>query len=79
MKAESSKVRTTRARKPPASASREWTEEQRQSIAELAYQRFTARGGEHGYELDDWLEAEKVFAAALAARKRRRAAAAAKS
>ena len=79
MKAKSSKARTTRAKKPSASAPREWTEEQKRRIAELAYQRYTARGGEQGYQLDDCLDAEKQFAATLAAPKRRRATVAAKS
>lgn len=79
MKAESSKARTTRVRKPPAGAPTKWTEEQKQRISELAFQRFTARGGQHGYHVDDWLEAEKEFTATLAPPKRRRVTAAAKS
>jgi len=32
-------------------------------IAERAYQRFEARGGQHGYDVDDWLAAEQELAA----------------
>jgi hypothetical protein len=28
-------------------------------IAEAAYQRYLSRGGEHGRDFDDWLEAER--------------------
>jgi hypothetical protein len=31
-------------------------------IARRAYQRFQKRGGEHGHDLDDWLEAERAVA-----------------
>lgn len=30
-----------------------------ESIAERAYYRFLARGGEHGHDLEDWLAAEQ--------------------
>jgi len=30
-----------------------------ESIAELAHRLFLERGGEHGYDVDDWLEAER--------------------
>lgn len=33
-------------------------------IGERAYARFEARGGEHGRDLEDWLEAEREEAAA---------------
>jgi Protein of unknown function (DUF2934) len=29
-----------------------------QSVAEKAYERFLSRGGEHGYDMEDWLAAE---------------------
>jgi hypothetical protein len=32
-------------------------------IAERAYHKFIMRGGEHGHDLADWLEAEKEIAA----------------
>lgn len=35
------------------------TDEQYARIAERAYTRFIERGGEHGYHLEDWLEAER--------------------
>jgi hypothetical protein len=34
-----------------------------QKIAERAYHKFIMRGGEHGHDLADWLEAEKEIAA----------------
>ncbi|MBI3665943.1 MAG: DUF2934 domain-containing protein [Acidobacteria bacterium] len=54
-------------RRKPASSpgSREWGEEQRRQIAERAYHLFIERGGQHGYELDDWLRAEAELAASL--------------
>jgi hypothetical protein len=30
-----------------------------EEIAEAAYQRYLSRGGEHGQDWDDWLEAER--------------------
>jgi Protein of unknown function (DUF2934) len=36
----------------------------KQSIAELAYQLWSARGRPHGSEAEDWLEAERQLAAA---------------
>ena len=30
-----------------------------ESVAERAYRRFQDRGGEHGHDLEDWLEAER--------------------
>ncbi|MGH9141731.1 MAG: DUF2934 domain-containing protein [Vicinamibacterales bacterium] len=32
------------------------------AIATYAYERFLARGREHGHDLDDWLAAEQEFA-----------------
>ena len=34
-----------------------------QKIAERAYHKFVMRGGEHGHDLADWVEAEKEIAA----------------
>ena len=34
-----------------------------EEIAEAAYQRYLARGGEHGYDLDDWIDAERALRA----------------
>ncbi len=31
----------------------------REQIAARAYERFLERGGEHGHDLEDWLEAEQ--------------------
>jgi hypothetical protein len=33
--------------------------EQRDAIARRAYDRYQARGGEHGHDQDDWFEAER--------------------
>jgi hypothetical protein len=30
-----------------------------EQIAEAAYQRYLQRGGQHGYDFDDWLHAER--------------------
>jgi hypothetical protein len=32
-------------------------------VARSAYERFERRGGEHGHDLDDWLEAERELGA----------------
>lgn len=69
------KPRPPRKAKTSAASPSNWTEEQRRRIAELAYQRFVARGGQHGDQLQDWLEAETEFAAGLSTAKRRRTAA----
>ncbi len=34
-----------------------------QKIAERAYHKFVMRGGEHGHDLADWVEAEKEIEA----------------
>jgi hypothetical protein len=36
-------------------------------IAEVAHRLFVARGGEHGHDLDDWLEAERQVLSTMAA------------
>lgn len=60
------KPRTQKTRRSPALAEpRGWTTEQKQRIAELAYSRFLALGGEPGHEMEDWLSAEVEFAASL--------------
>jgi hypothetical protein len=41
----------------PASA-----EEKRRAVEEAAYHLWMKRGGEHGRDLDDWLEAEEEIA-----------------
>jgi hypothetical protein len=33
----------------------------RQNISESAYYRFLSRGGAHGFDLEDWFEAEREF------------------
>jgi hypothetical protein len=35
----------------------------REAIATFAYERFVARGCQHGHDLDDWLAAEREFEA----------------
>ena len=30
-----------------------------EEIAEAAYQRYVQRGGQHGYDFDDWIDAER--------------------
>ena len=63
--------KTAAPRKRSASRTRGWTEEQKQQIAGMAYQHFLARGGEHGYHMEDWLRAEAEVAAAAAPKPRR--------
>ena len=77
MKKESLKPRAPRRRAP--AKPREWTPEERHQIAEMAYHRFLARGGWHGYELEDWLQAEAEFAASLKKPRTRRATRAARA
>jgi hypothetical protein len=60
-------------RKPARAKPPKWTDAQRAQIAELAYQRFLARGGDHGYHMEDWLAAEADMAARLKAPRPRRA------
>ena len=76
MKTETAKPRAPRKRKAPGSETREWTPEQKQEIAQRAYELFLARGGQHGYHMKDWLKAEAEFAGSTAGPKRRRAQAA---
>jgi len=33
------------------------------AVADLAYQLFLQRGGQHGYDLDDWMAAERQLTA----------------
>jgi hypothetical protein len=35
-----------------------------EAIARRAFELFLARGGQHGHDLDDWLQAEREFAEA---------------
>ncbi len=62
-------------RKRPATATKaiEWTDDQKQQIAQRAYDLFLERGGQHGYHLEDWLRAEAELMAQAASRKRRAA------
>jgi Protein of unknown function (DUF2934) len=41
------------------------SERRREQIAARAYARYEARGGEHGLDLGDWLEAEREVDSAL--------------
>ena len=38
-----------------------------EEIAQRAYELFVARGGEHGHDLEDWLEAERSLQKGAAA------------
>ena len=65
--------RLTSAAKPNGShLGREWTDEQRARIAEIAYLRFLARDGQGGDETQDWLEAEAEYAKTLAGTKEKK-------
>lgn len=58
-------AKSPRATKKPATktASRPetttYSDADRDAIARRAYELFQARGGEHGYEIEDWLQAER--------------------
>jgi Protein of unknown function (DUF2934) len=39
------------------------TEPSHNEIAEAAYQRYLSRGGAHGQDIDDWMEAERELRA----------------
>jgi hypothetical protein len=41
-------------------------------IARLAYERYQARGGAHGHDLDDWVQAELELVGAVSAVERSR-------
>lgn len=41
----------------------ELSREERQTVARRAYERFEARGREHGHHIEDWLNAESEFRA----------------
>jgi hypothetical protein len=40
-----------------------------EAVAELAYELFQQRGGEHGHDLEDWLEAERRVRQTLSSRR----------
>jgi hypothetical protein len=44
------------------------TELSHDEIAEAAYQRYLSRGGEHGQDIDDWIEAERELRTRRASR-----------
>lgn len=48
-----------RSGQPPVSKQVRSLSEHRQQIAKRAYELYAARGYRPGYELDDWLEAER--------------------
>jgi len=73
MATKTDKPRSPRAPKAPSKKAGSWTEQQKRQIAERAYQRFLERGGRHGYELEDWLQAEAELKASLKPSKARRA------
>ena len=39
---------------------RTMSESERQEVAKLAYQLFAERGGQHGFDQEDWLKAEAI-------------------
>jgi hypothetical protein len=54
------KVREKTARQPKRKAQKE-TESLQEMIEKRAYELFEKRGREHGRDLDDWLEAERMI------------------
>jgi hypothetical protein len=51
--------RSTRAPAPPSATVEE------SDIARLAFERYGQRGGHHGHDVDDWLQAERELRGAL--------------
>jgi len=51
---------------PPATTAasaqtfRIWPEDRRERVATKAYELWEQRGGRHGYDLEDWLDAEAI-------------------
>jgi len=43
---------------------------QREAIAKLAFEKFIARGGQHGFDQEDWLAAERELASQIQESKR---------
>ena len=37
------------------------TKVEREALAKLAYELYLRRGGEHGYDVEDWLMAERIL------------------
>ena len=54
---------TTRETAADASPDQRQTGPTYEQIAEAAYQRYLSRGGAHGRDFDDWLEAERELRA----------------
>jgi hypothetical protein len=52
-------TRVTVAPKRATRSARPADESESERIAQLAYQRFLARGASHGHDVDDWLAAEE--------------------
>lgn len=44
----------------PLSQTKNLSDDFRQKVEEVAYQLFEARGGAHGYDVEDWLAAEEI-------------------
>lgn len=42
-------------------------------VASLAYELYQGRGGEHGHDVEDWLEAERILIQKITRRNGRRA------
>jgi hypothetical protein len=59
--------RAKRARPNGKNSVRQTTAAPAESIAEVAHRLFVARGGSHGHDLDDWLEAERQVLATMTA------------
>ena len=59
---ETSKTRSRRSVQPPEAAATPMpSEPSRELIARRAYELFELRGGDHGYDVEDWLQAEREF------------------
>jgi hypothetical protein len=47
-------------KEPSSGGNRQHDEQFYARVAEKAYELFERRGGEHGHDVDDWLEAERL-------------------
>ncbi len=47
-------------KKPSSDGNQQHDEEFYARVARKAYELFDQRGGEHGHDVDDWLEAERL-------------------
>jgi hypothetical protein len=47
-------------KEPPSGGNQQRDEQFYAKVAKKAYELYAGRGGEHGHDVDDWLEAERL-------------------